>query len=90
MLNEQCQIVFEFIKQYKTDTDGVAPSIREITESCQISSTSQTNKFLRSLQESGLIRYDRGQARTIRVIGGKWTFEGNGQLSSVNSSKSVN
>lgn len=67
--------VLDCIIRYKEENDGVSPSIREISTYCDISSLSVTRYLLGKLEESGLIEMEYGESRSIRVIGGKWTYE---------------
>jgi len=64
--------VLEFIKTYKADHDGVAPTIREIQEGCDISSTSVTSYHLDKLEVAGRIRRPFIASRSIEVVGGRW------------------
>ncbi|KAA3644805.1 MAG: hypothetical protein DWQ07_15480 [Chloroflexi bacterium] len=68
--------VFGFIVRYKTDNDGVSPTIREILAGTRITSTSMVAFYLGKLEEKGLIEaLGKGvQTRNIRVIGGQWLF----------------
>lgn len=75
-LTPRHQSVFGFIVDYKCRHDGNSPSIREIMEVCDISSTSMVSYALRRLERVGVIKLE-GDARTsrrIEVVGGHWTF----------------
>ena len=71
------QAIFEFICEYKRTHDGNSPSIREIMQACDISSTSVTNWHLKQLERRGLIGLPESyaQSRSIRVVGGQWTYQ---------------
>lgn len=68
-------IVLEYIVRYKSQNDGVAPSLREIGTACKISSTSVVYSILRKLAEDGAIIVNEGP-RNIRVPGGHWEVRG--------------
>ena len=68
--------ILEFIIDYKRGHDGCSPTIRQIMNSCAISSTSVVLYHLRTIEKQGKIR--RGTDRrklNIEVIGGKWSYE---------------
>jgi SOS-response transcriptional repressor LexA len=66
--------VFTFIVNYKTQHDGIAPSLREIMNACDISSTSMVHVVLNLLEEGGRIERvgGKGTGRNIAVVGGSW------------------
>jgi repressor LexA len=66
---KQAQIL-EFLRSYIEEKD-YPPSIREIQEGCDISSTSVVDYNLRKLEERHLIRRDREVSRGIEVLGAK-------------------
>jgi hypothetical protein len=61
--------VFQYIVEYKREHDGVAPSIKEIAETC-ILSISTVKHHLFMLERTKRIRI-LGR-RAIEVIGGVW------------------
>lgn len=67
--------VLEYIIRHKMIHDGNAPTMREIGDMCEISSTSVVNYYLDKLADEGLIRLEAGTARGIEVVGGKWRYE---------------
>lgn len=67
--------IFRFICAYKAANDGNSPNVRTITDELKISSTSETYRQMRVLESLGRIVVPRGTARSIQVIGGKWTFK---------------
>ena len=66
------QKVLRFIVEFKADNDGVSPSVREIMAGPGVKSTSVANYHLVKLKDEGMITYEKGNARTIQVIGGSW------------------
>lgn len=66
--------VLEYIIQYKKDNDGAAPSMREISEACDIASSAHVKYLLDTLDEMGLIDKGNG-ARMIAIPGGRWVYE---------------
>lgn len=67
-LGERHQRILEFIQDYQRKHKH-PPSIREIGESCGISSTSVVNYYLDQLEKSGHIERDRHISRGLRVTG---------------------
>jgi SOS-response transcriptional repressor LexA len=67
--------VLAFIINYKTAFDGVSPSVREIMDECEMSSTSVVQFYLDGLRERGLIAHSPAKSRSIRVVGGKWSYD---------------
>jgi repressor LexA len=67
-LGERHQKILEFIQEYQRKFKH-PPSIREIGESCGISSTSVVNYYLDQLEKSGFIERDRKISRGLRVTG---------------------
>ena len=73
--------VYRFIVAYKQTHDGNSPTMREIMNNCNISSTSMAFFYLEKLVGLGLIRrpepeFGKRSAANIEVIGGKWEFMG--------------
>ncbi|MCK9520223.1 MAG: transcriptional repressor LexA [Dehalococcoidia bacterium] len=66
---KQAQIL-EFLRQFIDDKD-YPPSIRDIQEGCDISSTSVVDYNLRKLEEKGYIRRDREVSRGIEILGAR-------------------
>ena len=67
-LGERHQRILDFIQDYQRKHKH-PPSIREIGESCDISSTSVVNYYLDQLERSGHIDRDRKISRGLRVTG---------------------
>ena len=61
--------VYEFIVKYKTENDGLSPSMREIMGQ-GVSSTSVVDWHLKKLEQEGKISCNG--VRGIKVIGGEW------------------
>ncbi len=65
-LSERQRRILEFIKSFTLDS-GYPPTIREIGEAVDISSTSVVNYNLNALQKEGFIVRDRTVSRGIRL-----------------------
>ncbi len=65
-LGERHQKILDFIADYQRDYKH-PPSIREIGEGCDISSTSVVNYYLDQLEKSGNIERDRKISRGLRL-----------------------
>ena len=67
-LGERHQKILNFIQDYQRKYKH-PPSIREIGESCGISSTSVVNYYLDQLEKTGHIERDRKISRGVRLTG---------------------
>jgi repressor LexA len=67
-IGEKHQRILDFIQDYQRRHKH-PPSIREIGESCDISSTSVVNYYLDQLEKSGHIERDRKISRGLRITG---------------------
>jgi repressor LexA len=67
-LGERHQKILEFIASYQREHKH-PPSIREIGEHCDISSTSVVNYYLDQLEKNGHIERDRKISRGMRLTG---------------------
>jgi repressor LexA len=67
-LGERHQRILDFIQEYQRKYKH-PPSIREIGQSCGISSTSVVNYYLDQLEKSGSIERDRKISRGVRLTG---------------------
>jgi repressor LexA len=67
-LGERHQKILDFIASYQREHKH-PPSIREIGEHCDISSTSVVNYYLDQLEKSGHIERDRKISRGMRLTG---------------------
>jgi hypothetical protein len=70
-MTDTAQGVYAYIIRYKQAHDGVAPTVREIMDACDVSSSSVVAYNLDKLVLAGLIRC-RARRRHIEVVGGKW------------------
>lgn len=64
--------IYEFIIQYMTESNGIAPAVRDIAEGLGISSTSQVRYSMDRLVEQGRVTVDPRIARGIHVVGYGW------------------
>lgn len=69
--------VLHFIRGF-FEEHGYSPSLREIKDGCNITSTSVVNSDLHALQELGLLTTQPGKSRTIVLTGATWTAPPNG------------
>jgi repressor LexA len=65
-LGERHQKILNFIEEYQSEHKH-PPSIREIGEHCEISSTSVVNYYLDQLEKNGHIERDRKISRGVRL-----------------------
>lgn len=56
------------IAEYQVER-GYSPSLRDIAERAGLSSTSVVSGHLRQLRQRGLVRFEPGLVRTIRLTG---------------------
>jgi len=68
-LSEKQRRIYEYIRDF-VDRHDYPPSIRQIQEACNISSTSVVDYNLRILEKNGFIRRDREVSRAIEVLHG--------------------
>lgn len=66
-LSPKQRAIYEYIQEF-IDEHDYPPSIRQIQEACDISSTSVVDYNLRILEKLGYIRRDREVSRAIEVI----------------------
>lgn len=67
------QAVFDYIVEYKSAHDGIAPSLDDIMQAVGISSKSVAMHHLHKLERNGRIRRpEYGANRHIEVVGGRW------------------
>src|SRR6187401_3214849 len=69
-LSSKQQAIFRFIRDFIRDHD-YPPSIRDIQDGCNISSTSVVDYNLKALERFGYIRRDREVSRAIELVGRK-------------------
>ena len=67
--------IFAYVVHYKSEHDGNSPSMREIANECGLTSQTVALYHLMGLAVRGMVRMEEGSARSIQVIGGKWTYE---------------
>ncbi len=70
ILTPRQQEILDFLRSYIEEHD-YPPSIRDIQEGCNISSTSVVDYNLRKLEEKGYIRRDREISRGIELLGAR-------------------
>jgi excisionase family DNA binding protein len=76
-LSERQRAILAFIVAYKEATQGHSPTIREIGQAVDISSTSLVNYYLNQLEARGYIeRTGNCVARDIRIPGARWIAPG--------------
>ena len=69
-LSDKQQLILEFLESFIGEHD-YPPSIRDIQNGCNISSTSVVDYNLKRLEEKGLIRRDREVSRAIELLNGQ-------------------
>ena len=67
-LSPKQQRIYQFIRSFVEERD-YPPSIRDIQQACNISSTSVVDYNLKALERQGLIRRDREISRAIELLG---------------------
>lgn len=66
-LSDRQKIIMEVLERFQ-DQYGYPPSIREICDKAEISSTSVVNYYLEQLEEMGYIERDRRVSRGVRLL----------------------
>ena len=69
-LSDKQQLIVEFLETFIAEHD-YPPSIRDIQNGCNISSTSVVDYNLKRLEEKGMIRRDREVSRAIEMLNGQ-------------------
>lgn len=59
--------IYKYLKSY-TENKGYPPSVREIGDAVELSSTSTVHGHLKRLEEKGLIRRDPTKPRAIEIL----------------------
>ncbi|RLT28466.1 MAG: repressor LexA [Chloroflexi bacterium] len=67
-LSEKQQRILDYVQEFLDEHD-YPPSIRDIQQGCEISSTSVVDYNLKRLEERGLLRRDREISRAIQLPG---------------------
>ncbi|MGB9620422.1 MAG: transcriptional repressor LexA [Armatimonadota bacterium] len=68
-LSQRQKQILQYIVQH-TQTQGYPPTVREIGQGVNLSSSSTVHAHLRALEQAGLIRRDPVLTRAIRVVAG--------------------
>jgi len=68
-LSQRQRQILQYIVQH-TETQGYPPTVREIGEGVNLSSSSTVHAHLRALEQAGVIRRDPILTRAIRVVAG--------------------
>ena len=66
-LSKRHKLILKFLKKFQEE-NGYSPSIREIGESIQVSSTSLVDYYLKQLEEKGYISREQHISRSICLI----------------------
>lgn len=66
-LSQRQKQILQYIVQH-TEAHGYPPTVREISEAVNLSSSSTVHSHLRTLEQAGLIRRDAVLTRAIRVV----------------------
>ena len=75
MQNHTLNRLFNYIIDYKRQNDGNSPTMREMCDDLDLGSTSYVSYLLDRLAAHGKIEArDAGHSRSIRVVGGQWTW----------------
>lgn len=69
-MHDTAETILDFILDFKKKHD-YSPTIREIQDGCELSSTSVVEYHLDALIKDGAIAKDANKARSITLIGGK-------------------
>ena len=72
---ERLEDVYQYIVNYKIQCDGVSPTIRQICNGANVSSTCVVRTHLEKLKNDGRITYilgDKGTVNGYAVTGGQW------------------
>lgn len=66
--------IYNFIIEY-IKINGYAPTVREICDGIGVKSTSTIHKYMKQLNDIGLLEVKAGESRAIRVMGYKFVKE---------------
>ncbi len=69
---ERKKAVYDYIIYHKQEHDGNSPTIRELCNATEITSTMIMRNYIGYLVEDGLLERDPEVSRGIRVVGGQW------------------
>ncbi|MDR0974956.1 MAG: transcriptional repressor LexA [Ruminococcus sp.] len=67
-MKDKLRAVYDFIKE-KIETEGYAPSVREICSALNIGSTSTAARYINSLVDEGLLEKSDGKNRAVKLTG---------------------
>ena len=77
VLNGRMAAVYRYILAFKAANDGNSPTVRQIGDACNITSTAVVRYYLNRLIEAGRIEMPlRGASRMIVVPGATWLVPG--------------
>lgn len=71
--DERAWVVYRTIVEACQESGGIPPVIDELAGRCGLASRSAIHKYLRVLEDYGLVRIDRNLARGIHVVGSSWS-----------------
>src|SRR5258708_3336578 len=66
--------ILDFIRQY-IETNGSAPTLRQIADSINVSSLATIHEHLQTLEQKGLIKRQHGKTRAIELLDDKFNPE---------------
>lgn len=70
MTNKQIKLLNSI--NYFIEEHGYAPTIRELCSILNVSSPATINDKLKRLRKNGIITYEDGKSRTIKILDRKW------------------
>lgn len=76
-IERKLDMVHRYIINYKIEHDGISPTIRQVMEGLDISSTSVTSYYIKRLIDEGRLYHVRDESNTsgLGVTGGRWEYE---------------
>ena len=72
-MHHTTQFILKFLKFYKSTHDGCSPTYRQISQGCDLASTSVVAYHLDKLKDAGLIERP-ADSNDIMVVGGQWSM----------------
>lgn len=67
-MNRERQVAYLQVIDELTKEKGYPPTIREIGDRVQLRSSSAPHRALRSLRAEGLVTWEEGSPRTLRIV----------------------
>jgi SOS-response transcriptional repressor LexA len=67
MTRKQAEVL-AFVAWFIENTGGISPSFEEIAASLKTTSRGNVHRYIRALEELGVIRVTKGRARSIQII----------------------